>query len=153
MRFKERLYRFMQGRYGTDELSKFLSGAGLGLLIIALVFTVISSALSANHPVGSTVFFILYWITYAFGLGIFIFSIFRSFSRKIYKRQAENTRFLYRMNKLKRTVAGLKDRWKNRKTYRYIKCPKCKQMLRVPKNKGKIRVTCSSCDEKFIIKT
>ena len=153
MRFKERLYRFMQGRYGTDELSKFLSGSGFVLLLVALVYTVISSSLSANHPTGSTVFFVLYWVTYAAGIGLFIYSLFRSFSRKIYKRQTENTRFMYKKNQVRRTLSGLKEQWKNRKVYRYIRCPKCKQKLRVPKNKGKIRVTCSSCGEKFIIKS
>ena len=153
MRLKERLYRFMQGRYGTDDLSKFLSGAGFGLLILALVFTVISSSLSTAHPVGSTVFFVFYWVIYAAGIGLFIYSLFRSFSRKIYKRQTENTRFMYKKNQIRRYLSSLKERWKNRKEYRYIRCPKCKQKLRVPKNKGKIRVTCSTCGEKFIIKS
>lgn len=37
--------------------------------------------------------------------------------------------------------------------YKIEKCPHCSQMLRLPKNKGTILVTCSKCHEKFKIKT
>ena len=153
MKFRDRLMRFMQGRNGADEFARFCNGTGFGVLMTALVFTVISSGLAANHPVGALVFRILYWVFYLGGLGLFGYSLFRTFSRSVYKRQAENTRFLYQKNRLRRKWEGWKDRWKNRKDYRYIRCPKCRQQLRVPKNKGKIRVTCSKCGEKFIIKT
>ena len=34
---KEKFYRFMQGRYGSDELSKFLTGLGMALIILNLI--------------------------------------------------------------------------------------------------------------------
>ncbi len=37
--------------------------------------------------------------------------------------------------------------------YKVISCPKCSTRTRVPKNKGKIKVTCKNCNEKFVIKT
>ena len=37
--------------------------------------------------------------------------------------------------------------------YHIEKCPNCGQLLRLPKNKGTILVTCSKCQEKFQIKT
>ena len=36
---KERFRRFMQGRYGVDEFSRFLSGAGLVCMLIATVLS------------------------------------------------------------------------------------------------------------------
>lgn len=153
MKLRDRLMRFMQGRYGMDAFSKFLSGAGFGCMLLALVFTVIGGALAYRHPVGETVFRVLYWVFWLLGIGLFGYSLFRMFSRNFTKRQAENTRYSYRMNKVTRKFDGLKERWRDRKTHRYIRCPKCRQQLRVPRNKGKIRVTCAKCGEKFIIKT
>lgn len=143
----------MQGRNGQDEYVRFLNGAGFISLLTALVFTVISSALAAKHPAGSVVFRVLYWIFYLGGIGLMGYSIFRMFSKNTEKRHAENTRFLYRRTSLQRKWSSLKERWKNRKIYHYMKCPKCGQSLRVPKNKGKIKVTCSKCGEQFIIKS
>lgn len=33
--------------------------------------------------------------------------------------------------------------------YKYFKCPKCKREYRAPKGKGRIRVTCRECGERF----
>lgn len=70
-----------------------------------------------------------------------ILVLYRMLSRNTYKRYQENRRFLQ-----------LLDRIKDRQN-RYFKCPKCKQMVRVPKGKGKISITCPRCREKFVKKT
>ena len=44
------------------------------------------------------------------------------------------------------------DRLKDRQ-HRYFDCPKCHQMVRVPRGKGKISITCPRCREKFVKKT
>lgn len=46
-----------------------------------------------------------------------------------------------------------KRQQKNDPDYLYFKCPKCKQEMRAPKGKGKIRVTCKNCGETFEKKT
>ena len=46
-----------------------------------------------------------------------------------------------------------KQEWKNRKKYKYFKCPKCGQRMRAPRHKGKIRVTCNQCTNVFLTKT
>lgn len=38
MRMREKLYRFMQGRYGTDKLNQFLFYLELILLVLSLFF-------------------------------------------------------------------------------------------------------------------
>lgn len=73
---------------------------------------------------------------------LLILALFRIFSRNIPKRQAENqklTQFLARI--------------KSRKTHCYFRCPSCKTQVRVPKGKGKIKITCPSCRETFVKKT
>ena len=40
-----------------------------------------------------------------------------------------------------------------RKKYKYLICPQCRQKLRVPKGKGNIRVTCAKCGCKFNAKS
>ena len=52
---------------------------------------------------------------------------------------------------------GVFDKWKQQwheyRTYRYLICPQCSQRLRVPRGKGKIRVTCTKCRNQFIAKS
>ena len=43
----------------------------------------------------------------------------------------------------------IKNFFKRHKQYRYFTCPKCRQRLRAPRGKGKIRVTCSKCGTQF----
>ena len=124
-RLRQKMHRFMEGRYGTDKLN-------MAILVLALVISVLALVLSFP-PVS----LILHLAAYAL-LGI---ALFRSFSRNIYRRYRENLRYLM-----------LVDRFKD-KEHKYFVCPKCRQPVRVPKGKGKIAITCPKCKEKFIRKT
>ncbi len=125
--------RFMYGRYGSDQLN-------MTLLLTAVVLSVLNSIFSAifrtsgTMAIISTVLSILVWV-------ILFYELFRTFSHNIYKRRRENQRFLNFWNRLR-------DR-----SHRYFSCPQCKQMVRVPKNRGKINIRCPKCGEKFIKKT
>ena len=152
MNFRNRLYQFMQGRNGVDELSKFLNRAGFVCLLIAIVSSILTAAFQ-NHAMASAVVFrVLYFVFYAIGLALFIWAYVRIFSRNVAKRQKENTCYLYRVQRVKRFFTNKKQEWKDRKVYRYFKCPQCGQKMRAPRNKGKIRVTCSKCKNVFITK-
>ena len=72
---------------------------------------------------------------------LMIWAIFRMLSRNTYKRYQENRRYL-------RLLERMKDR-----EHRYYDCPRCRQVVRVPRGKGKISITCPKCAEKFIRKT
>lgn len=37
--------------------------------------------------------------------------------------------------------------------YRVETCPNCKSRLRVPKDKGKLKINCPKCEESFILET
>lgn len=113
--------RFMYGRYGSDQLSMFL-------LILGVVLCLLGS------------FTRLYWLGFLAYIPL-ILSIFRMYSRNIYKRRGENQRFL-------RLFQPLRDR-----EHRYYACPRCRQKIRVPRGKGKIRITCPKCGERFEKKT
>lgn len=144
----------MQGRNGVDALAKFLNRVSLGCLIVAILFTFVSLVCLRHEALtASTVFRILYYVVYGIGIVLAILWIFRVFSRNVSKRQAENTRFEYRIQKIRRKLASLKQRWKDRNDYKYFRCPNCKQMIRAPRHKGKIRVTCSKCGHIFLTKT
>lgn len=63
--------------------------------------------------------------------------IFRCYSRNLAKRRQENAWFL-------RVTAPLRDR-----QHRYFRCPGCRQVVRVPKGKGRIKIGCPKCGRKF----
>ena len=153
MNFRERLYRFMQGRNGVDEFSKFLNRLSLVVLGIAILCSILTLAFVRHALNAAVVFRILYFVFYAIGLALLIWCNFRMFSRNVAKRQTENTRYLYRRQRIRRWFENKKQEWKARNTYKYFKCPKCGQRMRAPLHKGKIRVTCSQCANVFITKT
>ena len=133
MRFRERMTRFMQGRYGTDALSKFLLGVVFGLLILS-VFT-----RGVLHSV-------LYWMSLA-GL---VYSYLRMFSRNYNKRYAENQWFLQKSAKFRWWLSNEKKMMTQRKTHHIYRCPSCRQKIRIPRGKGKIEICCPKCRTRFI---
>lgn len=80
------------------------------------------------------------------------FALFCMFSRNIYKRQAENQKFLQISAPVIKWFRTKSARAKD-SAHKYYACPKCKQTCRVPSGKGKIQITCPKCGEKFIKKT
>ena len=72
---------------------------------------------------------------------LMFWAIFRTLSRNTYKRYQENRKFLQFF-----------DRMRDRE-HKYFDCPKCRQMVRVPRGKGKISITCPRCREKFVRKS
>lgn len=119
------LRNFMVGRYGTDRLN-------MAILCVGLVASLLS-VLIRFAPMNLALFILSY--------GMMFWAIFRTLSRNTYKRYQENRKFLQ--------LAGrMKDR-----EHRYFDCPKCRQMVRVPRGKGKISITCPRCREKFVRKT
>ena len=125
---KEKFYRFMKGRYGIDQLNSFL------MIVCVICFIV-------NMFIGSIV---LTFIAY----GTWLFVIFRMFSKNIYARNRENDKYLNFFSPLSRWLK-LKLMSKQDPSNKYFSCPKCKQMVRVPKGHGTVEVTCPNCQNKF----
>lgn len=133
MKLRDRFIRFMQGRYGPDQFSKFL-------IITGLIFTILSRI---------TGWFILYTLAFF----MLIYSYVRVFSKNINKRYGQNQKYLYYENKVKKFFKNIKNGFKQRKTHRIFVCPSCKQKIRVPKGKGKIEISCPKCHTRFIRKS
>ena len=57
------------------------------------------------------------------------------------------------LEKIKQKFRQWKEDLEDHRHYRYMKCPNCGKELRVPRGKGKIRVTCKQCGEKFETKS
>jgi hypothetical protein len=119
------LRRFMEGRYGNDKLNNAILGVAMVLVVFALF---IRNPL-ANLIAHGIAYALMFWV------------IFRTLSRNTYKRYQENRKFL-------QIFGRLKDR-----EHRYFDCPKCRQMVRVARGKGKIAITCPRCKEKFVRKS
>ena len=130
---REKLRRFMIGRYGTDGLNQFLSIASLVLLLIAIV-----SRIS-----------LFTWLSAA----PLLFCCYRTFSRNISKRTEENYKFYTLKDRVDNKFRGLKEQWANRKVYHYYRCPQCRQKLRVPRGRGRIQISCPRCGTQFIKKS
>ena len=81
------------------------------------------------------------------------YSYFRILSRNVSKRYEENQRYLNAKYRAVVKKNNLKKRWAQRSTYRFFKCPQCKQTVRVPKGRGKICITCPKCKTEFIKKS
>ena len=129
----QKLQQFMVGRYGNDEFTLFLSIAGLIL------------GLLANFKYLGFLYYI--------GAILIFFSLFRTLSKNYNARRKELNWYLLWSAKPKAEIKLLINRIQERETHKYFKCKKCKAVLRVPKGRGKIEITCPKCRAKVIIKT
>lgn len=125
---RNRLQRMMIGRNGADHLA-------LTVFTLSLILQVVQSFVGGG-------------LLYLLSLVLLLYSFFRMFSRKVDKRRAENARFLAAVRPLRRRFSTLRARAKDR-DHRYFRCPNCKQQMRVPRGKGRIRVTCRACGASF----
>ena len=128
-RLNTKMQQFMVGRYGADELGRFISVSTLVCLLVSLF----------------TKWGILYWI----GLFLIFYTYFRMFSKNVSKRYQENQKFLTLRYKAVAKWSIMKKHFLERKIYRFYKCPQCKQKVRVPKGRGKICITCPKCRTEF----
>ncbi len=130
---KYRMQQWAYGRYGYDELSRFLNILGFGLILLSFIpycgFLLILS------------------------LALFIYVSFRSLSRNTAKRQRENNWYLNKTAPLRSRRERKRELREERKVYDLFRCKKCGNLNRVPRGKGKVRVTCPKCGEQTIRKT
>lgn len=133
------MQQFMVGRYGIDELWRAL----LVFYVISILITNIVYRFS--H--------IAYYALNVLSWAIFIFAIFRVFSKNIEARRSENQSWLRFTGNIKQKAMQSKNMRKQKKTHKFVKCKQCKRVLRLPKNKGKLNVTCPHCKNQFVVNT
>ncbi len=136
-----------------------------GFDILSLFLLLVSSFLNISRYTSGLSFLIL------------IIVFFRAFSKNTYKRTNELNKFIGFVNKLLAkfgkqlpynlprltfdsfitSINTLKYNFKQRrdynKKYKIVKCPKCKQKLRLPRGKGSMTVTCKRCSHEFDLRT
>lgn len=132
-RFKDKMSRFMYGRYGMDQLSRNLS-------LICLVLLIVTMFVRNN-------------VIYMIALVGIVYTYFRVFSRNISRRSEENEKYLRFHYKVVGKLNKIKFRITDSKTHRIFRCPSCSQKIRVPRGKGKISIKCPKCRIEFIKKT
>ncbi len=131
--FFRKFSEFMQGRYGTDKLNN-----SLFVLILVLWFV--------------NIFVFNRWASFVIDiveLLILGIAIFRSLSRNITARSAENRKFLPIYNAVTGWFKLTCQKIRDRKDFRYVKCPVCKAQLRVKNKKGNHTVRCPRCGSEF----
>jgi len=150
---------FQQQRRGLDELNRAMLITALVLSLLGMLFT----------PLGS-------WMRYLFtGLSavLLVLMVVRMTSKNTAKRYQENLQYLRVATQIgdwfKRTFrqrgtgaktttkrarrASKNPTWSELKQYKYFICPQCAKRLRVPRGKGRIRVTCTNCGNVFETKS
>lgn len=125
-KLKWKMQQFLQGRNGADQLSQASVIAGLVFYFI-YIFTRKG---------------VFNWISTI----ALVYAMFRVLSKNLSARADENRMFM-------RYVQLVKTSWELRKTHKVFICKRCGKIIRVPKGKGKIEVTCPSCREKKIIQS
>ena len=128
-RLKESFARFMQGRHGPDNLGMFTLITGLAC-----------SLLGSFTGIG---------ILSLLGFALYVWTLFRMFSRNNDKRFAENRKYIELTSNWKTRIRQFIKRMKNRRDYRYFKCPNCKVLLRMKRGSGEKNITCVRCGHQF----
>ena len=121
----EKTKRWLSRRNGIDILSRDI--CYLSLLLNAMNLFIKSSYLSLLAQTG------------------FLYALYRAFSSNKVKRGVENQRYLGYVYQMRDSHIAFKNKVKDLREHKYLKCPNCHQKLRVPRGQGKIEVHCPKC--------
>lgn len=130
---REKLQKFMIGRYGVDPLNRFIMWA-----VIVLIFL--------NLFLRWDVLFFLEII----GL---VWCYFRMFSKNYPAREKENRVYMRVRLKVTDFLNKWKFRFQQERQYHIYKCPGCGQKIRIPRGKGRVSIHCPKCGTDFIKKS
>ena len=128
-RIKMAMARFMQGRNGVDNIGWHALWGGLTMMLL-------------DGFIGTGVLTLL-------GNAMYIYALFRVFSRNVGKRQLENQRYMQFTEKVGKEVNQFFLRLKGMKTYKYFRCPACMTRLRLKRGAGEKHITCPLCKHSF----
>ena len=124
--------RFMAGRNGNDQLNRLLFAVDAVLLIAGML---------VRGQAGG--------IFRAAAIVLLGYIYFRLLSRNLPRRREENGKYLRQRYKLSAALKIRKEKWVQRKEYKFFTCPSCKTTLRVPRGHGKIKIVCRKCGNSF----
>jgi len=130
---RTRLAKWMVGRNGADEMS-------MAAVYVALLLVIIN--IFAKNMVLSII-----------ALLLLAFAVWRMTSKNVAKRREENRAFATKMGPLRPWLRDPSAAFAENRNYKHLKCPECGQPMRVPRGKGRLRVTCPKCHAKTEIKS
>jgi len=124
---KYKMAASMAGRYGMDRLSRVL-------MLAAVIISLIGSFYPSKY-------------IYIFVYVPLIYGVTRCYSKNIPARQAELAKYMEATAGLRSSIKVIKGNAKD-KQHKYVKCPQCKTVLRVPRGNGDVMVNCPNCHTK-----
>lgn len=130
---KRSLAEWMSGRNGSDAL-------GICVLVVALLLIVINV-------------FVRTFVLSGFSLLLMVYVCWRMTSRDVESREVENMVFLDFVSPIVPWFRHPGAAAKELREYKHLACPDCGQRVRVPRKKGKLRITCPKCGTKFEAKS
>lgn len=133
---RDKINKFMQGRYGVDSFARFTMGVALVCIVLSVFF---------RNRTGS--------LLDTIGMLALVYTYYRMLSKDIYKRSSENQKYLSATEKIRQRFRREKNIMEQRKTHHIYSCPGCGQKIRIPRGKGKIEIECPKCHTKFIKKS
>lgn len=140
-RVRDAMARFMYGRNGVDRLNIAMLWVSIGADLLA---TILMRQQNGLAYVGL--------VLYYGSVVLWVLVLFRMFSRNLYKRQAENQKWLQARSRRRGAAAAAKARRADTE-HKYFTCKRCKTICRVPVGKGKVIITCPKCGAEIHGKT
>ena len=133
-------FRFMEGRHGADALGRFLSVSGCVIMLLAVIARPVWNGVLSN-------------LLFSLALISLVWCYTRVLSRNLTRRRLENQWYLQKEAAVLDWFALRRDCFRQRKDYCFFRCSGCGRTVRVPKGKGRIRITCRHCGYSFEKKT
>ena len=128
-----RFARFMSDRYARVD------GISLACVILSVLLDIIAGFCGV----------LSYIILSVISFGVMIYAIYRPFSKNIWKREKENRMFMEAFRKIKAWFLLNYRRIRYFKKSVFVKCPRCRAVIRFPRKKGEHTARCPGCGEKF----
>lgn len=126
---QQKMVEWGRGRNGVDELSSSCTNVAVLLVIIDL-------------------FAHTSWLSIV-ALVLLGYSWFRISSKSIPSRRKENASYVKTAGPVVPWLVNPISAARENKDYKHLSCPSCGQRVRIPRGKGKVRITCPKCHERF----
>ena len=131
--WQRKMMEWLQGRQGPDDLAVFSMNLAIVVVVVNL-FARVS------------------WLGWV-ALVLIAYSMFRIQSKNLGSRARENEAFLKALGPARPWVQNPRAAWAELRAYKHVRFTSCKQRVRVPRGKGKLRVTCPRCKTKFEVRS
>ena len=131
--WQRKVAEWLRGRQGPDDLAVF--SVDLAVVIVLV-----------------NVFARTGWLGWV-ALALVAYAMFRIQSRNLAARSRENAAFLKALGPARPWLQNPRAAWGELRAYKHVRCSSCKQKVRVPRGKGKLRVTCPRCKTKFEVRS